>query len=282
MQADARIWIVLGSPAGQHPLDSYWTGRMARRTALDEARATAGTGGSGGARRADVDRTEAVYRDIHSAIVERRLPPGAKLPESHLAEVFGVSRTLIRQALQRLVHEHLAVQEPNRGVRIAEPSAGDVRDLYEMRRLIECNLLTEAGGRLTRARLAELRRMVAEEAAANAAGETLAAMHLAGAFHIELAGAIGNPVCVDILRDLIARGNVALAVYEQRGRASCRCDEHRRILKHLANRDYAQAATEMREHLVAIEAGLSLPTGRPSPINLALALGRPTNKDRSQ
>ena len=39
-------------------------------------------------------------RDIHAAIVERRLPPGAHLPEAHLAKVFGVSRTLVRQALQ--------------------------------------------------------------------------------------------------------------------------------------------------------------------------------------
>lgn len=254
---------------------------MARRRDLDAVGGVAREAAEGGLRRADVDRTETVYKEIHAAIVERRLPPGARLPEPHLADVFGVSRTLIRQALQRLVHERLAIQEPNRGVRIAEPSATDVRHLYEVRRLIECNLLTEAGARLSRARLAELKRMVAAEAQANETGDTLTAMHLAGAFHTELAGAIGNPVCVEILRDLIARGNVALAVYERRGRASCRCDEHRRILKHLAAGAYALAAAEMRAHLVAIEEGLSLPTGRPSPTNLALALGRPRSKDRS-
>src|SRR5262245_48751779 len=99
---------------------------MARKSAISAGETVAES-----RRRADVDRTEAVYREIHAAIVERRLPPGAKLPEPHLAELFGVSRTLIRQALQRLVHDHLAIQEPNRGVRIAEPSAEEVRHLYE-------------------------------------------------------------------------------------------------------------------------------------------------------
>lgn len=86
---------------------------------------------------------------------------------SHLADVVGVSRTLVRQALQHLVHDHLVALEPNRGARIAVPSIDEVRQLYEVRRLIECNMLAEGAARLTRARLAALRRKVASEAQAS-------------------------------------------------------------------------------------------------------------------
>jgi len=251
---------------------------MSRKRAASRVQRTGSVRGSESL--TDVDRTEAIYREIHSAIVEHRLQPGTRLPEVHLAEVFGVSRTLVRQALQRLVHDHLAVQEHNRGVRIAEPSMEEVRQLYEVRRLVECNLLRDGGSQLTRPRLAALRRVVASEADANASGEALLAMQLAGAFHIELAGALGNPVLVDILRELIARGNVALAVYEQRGRAMCRCEEHRRILRRLADGDVAAAAAEMRAHLTAIEESLALPREPRRPADLGIVFAKQSGARR--
>lgn len=241
-----------------------------RTSALQAPRRAAKTD----AARSETDRTEAVYRDIHAAIVERRLPPGAHLPEAHLAKVFGVSRTLVRQALQHLVHDHLAVQEPNRGVRVASPTVDEVRELYEVRRLIECTLLTSGTPRLTRARLAQLRRTVAEEAAANDAGDSLRAMHLADAFHLELAAAIGNSVVVDILKELIARGSVAIALYEHPGRAICRCHEHRRILGRLSAGEHARAAEEMRAHLCDIEDSLMQVRAPAGPLHLGRIFGR--------
>ena len=193
---------------------------------------------------------------ITTAIVERRLPPGTRLPETRLAEVFGVSRTVVREALQRLVHGHLCVQEPNRSARIAAPTISEVRNLYEVRRLLECSMINEASTPLTRTRLGTLKKTVALEADANAKGNTRLAMQLADTFHLELATAIGNPIVVDILGELIARANVALALYEQPGRASCRCDEHRRILEYLSGGGRDEAASEMRAHLSNIEESL--------------------------
>jgi len=231
----------------------------------------------------EAGRAEAVYREIHLAIVEHRLPPGARLPEEHLADVFAVSRTLVRQALQRLAHDRLVVLEPNRGARIAEPSIEEVRHLYEVRRLIECTMLADAAMRLTRARLAALKRKVASEAHANASGDALAAMQLAGAFHLDLAEALGNPILVDILGELIARGNVAIALYEQHGRATCRCDDHRRIVRHLAAGETGAAVSAMRRHLSQIEEGLTVPRLPRGPVNLRAVLGKaafkPARKD---
>ncbi len=209
------------------------------------------------ARRAEADRTEMVYRELHTAIVERRLAAGARLPEGKLSQLFGVSRTIVRQALQRLVHVRLAVQEPNHSVRVAAPSVEEVHHLYEVRRLIECALISETG-KLGRPSIVRLRSLVAQEARANAEGDVRSAMQLADAFHIELARAMGNPILVEILGELIARGNVAISLYEQPGRANCRCDEHKRILKHLADGAPELAQREMLDHLTAIEKSLNL------------------------
>ena len=67
-----------------------------------------GAGGSG----ASVDE---ITDRILAAIWEHRLPPGTKLVEEKLAEVFGVSRTKVRLALGKLSHDSILTVEPNRG-----------------------------------------------------------------------------------------------------------------------------------------------------------------------
>lgn len=207
---------------------------------------------------ASPDRSELIYREIHRALMEQRLPPGTRLPEEHLADIFGVSRTLVRQALLRLAHERLVVQELNRGARVAEPSAAEVRHLYEVRRLIECAMLADVAPRLNRSRISALKRLVAGEAKANARGDTLTSMQLAGQFHLDLADVLDNPILHDVLSELIARGNVAIALYELRERASCRCNEHRQIVRLLGDGDLAAATEIMHRHLSDIEDSLTI------------------------
>ena len=60
---------------------------------------------------------EKIYNKILKSIVEHELPPGARLPEDKLAEVFGKSRTSIRKVLQRLALERIVTIEPNKGAK---------------------------------------------------------------------------------------------------------------------------------------------------------------------
>lgn len=215
-----------------------------------------------------------MYRQMFDAIVQHQIPPGTRLPEAHIARIFNVSRTLVRQALQRLMLEHLVTQEPNRGMRVAMPTATEVRNIYSVRQLIECNMIEVIAARITKARLREIRKTVIREEQANDRGDKREAMHLAGLFHLELAEALDNPVLVKILRELISRGDVAIAVYEQTGRSACRCDDHRRILAHLTNGDVRAAREHMRRHLQDMENSLSLDRQKPGPVNLGLVLAR--------
>lgn len=68
------------------------------------------------------DKDESIYQALMTAIVEHQLPPGSKLPEEALAEVFAVSRTGIRKVLQRLAAVQLVTLTPKRGAHVTSPS----------------------------------------------------------------------------------------------------------------------------------------------------------------
>ena len=65
--------------------------------------------------------TQRIVDSITAAIVERRLMPGTKLAEQQIADIFKVSRTLVRQALNQLSRDRLVTLEPARGAFVAKP-----------------------------------------------------------------------------------------------------------------------------------------------------------------
>src|SRR5437867_4139986 len=86
---------------------------------------------------------ERMYDEIYSAIIKHNLPPGTKLPEDALADVFGVSRTRIRKVLHQLAHEGMVSLERNRGASVAKPPTQEARDVFAARRLVETAAVRE-------------------------------------------------------------------------------------------------------------------------------------------
>lgn len=81
-----------------------------------------------------VDRVTDLLRN---AIINLELAPGDRLAAEEIAGRFAVSPTPVREAFARLAGEGFVVALPQRGVRVSEITAADVRDLYEMRLLLE-------------------------------------------------------------------------------------------------------------------------------------------------
>src|SRR5213595_1715107 len=98
------------------------------------ARTGAARGASAGA---DASVTQRIVESVTAAIVERRLMPGTKLAEQKLADIFKVSRTIVRQALNRLSRDKLVTLEPARGAHVAEPSVEEARQVFEVRHMLE-------------------------------------------------------------------------------------------------------------------------------------------------
>src|SRR5450830_84555 len=102
---------------------------------------------------------------ITEAILAKQLAPGTRLGEQQLCDLFGVSRTLIREALTRLVTRGIVTVSARRGWFVIEPTASDAREAFEARRVIELGLLRLARP-LDKSAIQRLREHLAREQAA--------------------------------------------------------------------------------------------------------------------
>jgi DNA-binding GntR family transcriptional regulator len=206
--------------------------------------------------------TDRVYDGIYRAIVEHRLAPGARLREEELAESFAVSRTVVRQALQRLAQDQIIELRHNRGAQVPQPGLEDAAPVFDARRVVECEIARRLGGRLAPPQVDELRALVEAEAAAEARGDSAAAIGLSGEFHRALARLAGNPVFVRMLDELLPTTSLLMALYKPPGRPACVAHRHQEVLAALEQAGAAGSAAEMRRHLDELERSL---TPQPAP-----------------
>lgn len=201
---------------------------------------------------------EAIAARITNAMIEHRLPPGAKLGEVALGEIFGVSRTKVRQALIRLAQEKLVTLQPARGAYVAQPDAREAREIFDARRVIERVLIERFAASATREQLALLRDHVQRERESIATGDIAARNRLLGEFHVLVAGMAGNQVIANMLRELVRRSSLATLHFQNSRSATCSSDEHVALAEAVRRRDAIGAVRLMDEHLAHVERDLTL------------------------
>jgi DNA-binding GntR family transcriptional regulator len=202
--------------------------------------------------------TDQIYERIRMAILEHRLVPGTQLIEDKLATIFEVSRTKVREATGRLVHDRIATNIPNRGAFIASPTPKEARDVFTARRLIEPGLVRTTAENATPRQISALRAHVAREAKARTSGNAASLLVLTGEFHLMLAEFAGNGFLERTLRELESLTCLCMILYDAPGSPSCAPDEHDKLLDAIEARDADRAAALMLRHLEHIEASLSL------------------------
>lgn len=205
--------------------------------------------------------SEAIRDAIRDAIIDRRLTPGTKLSEADVGNLFHVSRTLARAALQALSYEGLVTVEKNRGAFVAQPSPEEARQLFAARRLLEPVILAEAASKLDEAHSHQLKALLQEEGRLiNEHGQIArrAEIKASGDLHLALAHIAGNAVLTRFMEELVARSSLVIAVYGQSAISSCGHSEHYDIVEALEKRDLARATALMLHHIDHIEADLDL------------------------
>ncbi|HYF41772.1 MAG TPA: GntR family transcriptional regulator [Ramlibacter sp.] len=215
--------------------------------------------------------TEYIVLALTQAIAGQRLQPGTKLAEQKLADHFGVSRTLVRQALFQLAQKRLVQMEPARGAFVAAPTVEESRQVFAVRRMLEAEMTRAFAREVTPAKIKALREHVAREKAAVEGQDAAQGIELLGDFHVRMAELMGNEVLAQILRDLISRSSLITLMYQRAGAARHSQEEHVEIVRALAARDAERAVTLMEEHLLHVESSLAF--DRPAPTqDIALAL----------
>ena len=199
-------------------------------------------------------QTEIAQRVVES-ILAQKLAPGGRLGEQELADLFGVSRTLVREALMQLQARGFVEVRTRKGWYVVEPSFEQARDAFAARRVIETGMLREAGKPLQTV-IRRLRAHVAEEREAIRAGDAATRTFLLADFHVCLADCLGNRLLTDVMRDLTARTTLVASLYQSKHDASQSCDDHEAIVAALAKGDTAKAERLMVDHIGSVRDAL--------------------------
>jgi len=199
-----------------------------------------------------------IYQAVFDSVMGQRLAPGTKLPEAALCELFDASRSTVRQALQRLAHDHIVQLRPNRGAIVAVPTPEETRQIFEARRGLEAALVRLAAQHLTSADLQSLRAQLKAEQDAMHRFDQPAWERLASSFHLKLGELGRNPILQRYLVEMVSRCSLIVALYEPPGNACCEHDEHEAIVTCLEKGDAEGAARLMDEHLRVLERNVSL------------------------
>ena len=195
-----------------------------------------------------------VLRQIEQAVLDHRLPPGTKLKEVQLANLFGVKRGLIRKVLTRLAHSRLVDQTPNRGARVAQPSVKEGQDLFATRRVIESAILETLIARVDDKTVNQLRKLLGSEQKAYQRGDSELALAHSVDFHRQLAALAGNSMLEEYLNDIIRRTPLVILTHlgdDEQNR--CRNQEHAAIIDAIEQRNVKKAVRIMNQHLMHIE-----------------------------
>lgn len=211
---------------------------------------------------------------IVSGILSARIRPGTRLGENQLAEIYGVSRTKIREAMMRLVTRGVVEVSPRRGWFVVEPSAEEAVRVYRARRVIECGLLRNMTCLPVHGRQILLDHL-SEEKAAMRACDRQRLTCLMGDFHIRIAEIEGNEIIIELLRDLTARTILISMLYQSDFHAAQSHEGHCRIFEAMDAGDFVRASELAVTHLDEVETGLDLTRQRDRHSDLRNSLSLP-------
>lgn len=213
--------------------------------------------------------SDRVADQILEGIIARGVRIGERLPtEKVLAEQFGVSRTVIREAVRSLAGKGMINARPGRGLSVTAPGASaaqqsmtlflrgrvehDYRKVSEVRRMVEVEITGLAAQRATDVEIEQLRSICDRMAAILEENE--AASQVDMEFHSALARATHNElhlVMLDAISDSLME--IRRSTFHAHGRAGIALAAHRAILERIAARDASGARASMRTHLDDVE-----------------------------
>ena len=225
---------------------------------------------------------ELVAERLLEHISQRRLRPGDALPtERELTQVYHVGRSSVREAL-RMLQSNGLIKPAGKGVFVVAEFANplnhslhllltlretDLRELFEVRKILEGETAALAAARRTDEDLAQMERAIVEMVEGLAAQDWYIEADLR--FHLTIAAATRNRIALRMMqavRDLLQRA--LSSIYHIPGSPQRSIEQHRLILHAIARGDAAGARRQMQEHLARVERDvqhmIAAPTDRPA------------------
>jgi DNA-binding GntR family transcriptional regulator len=193
-----------------------------------------------------------VTASLREAILNGYFESGEKLDQDRIAEELEVSRTPVREAMRRLESEGFVEVRPHYGAFIAMVSQRDIGEIYEVRGLLEAEVVRQVTPLIPESVLGELDRTLAETEAQFEAGDSAKHFESDVYFHETIANFVENKLLKEVLDGLTNRISIVRRFAQLRPgpHLAESFKEHRAILQAIRKRDSERAADLMGLHLV--------------------------------
>ncbi|WEZ85956.1 GntR family transcriptional regulator (plasmid) [Rhizobium sp. 32-5/1] len=197
---------------------------------------------------------QTTYEAIKAMIVTGQLTPGRRLTELELVEQLQVSRTPVREALNRLERDGLVIERPRTGFAVVHFDEAMLRNVFDIRVVLDEHATRLAMARITDDEVDVLRGLVAECERLAAHDPTprgrLQEMQTGLEIHRSIARYSGNPMLADMLNGLLEKCQVYVWMeLTQLNDWQQARDEHHAIVEAIAARDVQKACDEARQHI---------------------------------
>jgi DNA-binding GntR family transcriptional regulator len=201
-----------------------------------------------------IDRRRAappqVYEILREKIITGELRPGESINERRLATWLGVSRTPIREAIQRLSDNGLVAIVANVGTSVAEIDAGRMQEFFLIRASLEGLIIRRAAIRIDDEGLFRLRQLIDQQTSASAGPDVGRNIGVDNEFHRTIAEISGLDATWTLLQQVMAEMIRVRHISNRLPRHRLRTvKEHQAILDALASRDADRCEHAMRSHL---------------------------------
>ncbi len=204
---------------------------------------------------------EIVYRRLKEELVRGRIPEGSKLAEIHLARKLGVSRTPLREAINRLEQDGFVEIIPRRGAFVKKHSLQEILENLELREVLEGLAVRLAARHATAEMIGKMKACFRGFTGRKVEDSISSYAHQNIRFHNLIIEASQNQKLIAIIRNLYDRMDmVRLHTILLPGRARKSLHEHRAIIQRIERGQDARAEKELREHIADLrQAVLRLP-----------------------
>lgn len=193
---------------------------------------------------------EIIYEHLRQAILEGVMKPGERIVERDIAAKFNASRTPVREALRKLESEGLIEYLARRGVIVRGFNVGEVEEIYNIRKVLECLAIRSAIKNITADRITELKRIVQELEQVengNAVKTTFQGLH---EFDDLIADTANMPILkgfLQTLKESLQRYRRINLSHHPRRRDAVK--EHQQILQAIIDRDVERAEEVVKLHV---------------------------------
>ena len=196
--------------------------------------------------------SDRAYAAIRAHLLSGQVKAGEQLTEDQLAQITGVSRTPVREAVRRLEDELLLVRSDTKRLFVADWSRDDIEEMFTLRQMLECHAAERAARRMTRGQVAEMEAVNRELKAAieQPAPDVASFLDANRAFHDAIIEAAASPRLGQMLARLVEAPVVlrtARTYSTEDLRQSAR--DHDELIAAFAARDPDWARAVMGSHL---------------------------------